>query len=140
MHVIKKVSYNINESNLNQMKEVKEPVQIGDEFTADFMMNKNGGKPICQIDGMFCFIDNKVKDFVTPSSTWLVAITAIYSTYMVVKPLMKVRTPKENSIIVQEKMDTLRTNSLVSHKSNHPKTVKGYQYKSFSELKKEKGV
>lgn len=112
---------------------MKEPYQIGDEFTVDFMLNKKGGKPICRIDGIVCFIDNKVRDFVTPSSTWVVAITGIQENCMVVRPLMKVRTPKENVALVSQKITELQKQKTI--KVRTPKLKKGYQYKSFVELK-----
>jgi hypothetical protein len=115
------------------MKKVE--ICIGDEFTVDFLINRNGGKPICRIDGMIGFIDKSVKDFVTPSSSWVVSVTGIADSFLWVKPLLKVRTPKENQVIFEEKLKNF-------HKEKTPRSriQKEYQFKSFAELKAEKEV
>ena len=117
----------------------KQPISIGDEFTVDFIINRNGGKPICRIDGVVGFIDKSVKDFVTPSSTWIVQVSGIADTFVWVKPLLKVRTPKENAVILNEKTAELKRKAAEMFPINkHPKSKSGYQYKSFAELKAEK--
>jgi hypothetical protein len=120
------------------MKKVE--ICVGDEFTVDFMLNRNGGKPVCRIEGMVGFLDKSVKDFVTPSSTWVVSVTRIAETFVLVKPLYKVRSPKENQVILQEKLDSLQSklDSLRIPKLKKAMEKNGYQYKSFAELKAEK--
>jgi hypothetical protein len=114
----------------------KQPINIGDEFTVDFMINRNGGKPICRIDGVVGFIDKTVKDFVTPSSSWVVSVTGIAASFVWVKPLLKVRTPKENNTLLQQKIEELKQMKMPLIR--HEVKPKGYQYKSFAELKAEK--
>jgi predicted RNA-binding protein with TRAM domain len=116
----------------------KKPIEIGDEFTVDFIKNQKGGKPICRIEGIVCFLDNSIKDFVTPCSSWVVTITHINEKCMVVKPLLKIRTPKENQVIFNERIESLRTDSLRTHKANTSKVIKGHQYMSFAELQEER--
>jgi hypothetical protein len=120
---------------------MKLPICIGDEFTVDFMINRNGGKPVCRIEGMIGFIDKSVKDFVTPSSSWVVAVTGIADTFLWVKPLLKVRTPKENQAILAEKTEELKRKSEKMFPFNkHLKTKSGFQYLSFAELKAEREI
>jgi predicted RNA-binding protein with TRAM domain len=123
----------LNESVMKKEFVPEKPIEIGDEFTVDFIKNTRGGKPICRIRGMVCFLDNTVKDFVTPCSTWMVQVVAIHDTCMIVKPLYKVRTPKENEVILKEKLALLKPVKTEKHKE-----VKGHQYMSFAELKSEK--
>lgn len=113
------------------MKKEKVEVIAGSEFTVDFTLNRNGGKPVCRVEGIIGFIDGSVKDFVTPSSTWIVSVESIHEKYVTVKPLLKIRTAKDNSILIAAKIATL-----VPPKKERVKIKKNYQYKSFAELQK----
>lgn len=111
---------------------MKKQIEVGEEFTVDFMINRNGGKPVCRIDGIVGFIDKSTKDFVTPSSTWMVSVTAVFDSFVYVKPLVKIRTPKENGQITKDMLSKLKSEH--TSKQVKVKIKKGYQYKSFAEL------
>lgn len=103
---------------------------VGEEFTVDFMKNSHGGKPVCRIDGIICFIDSSIREFINPASSWVVSIVSIHEKYMNIKPLLKVRTAKEN----KEVYDNL-ISKLTSAKKAKIKVAKKYPYRSFAELK-----
>jgi len=117
------------------MKKIE--INVGDEFPVDFMKNHNGGKPVCRIEGIVCFIDRNVKELITPTSSWIVAIEAIYPTFMTVKPLYKTRTAKDNAILMESELALLKATQEENKKPKHFKTTSKYLYKSFAELKQE---
>jgi hypothetical protein len=107
-------------------------IVVGDEVAVEFMKNKRGGKPICRIDGIVGFINNKERSFVAPCSTWMVRIDEIKEMCLVVTPLYKTKSAKENLDELAAKLNSLRMPKL--KKEMHKK---GYQYRSFAELKKD---
>lgn len=114
----------------------KLPMNVGDEFTVDFIKNQRGGKPICRIEGIIGFISNKEKSFVAPCSSWTVRIDEIKESCLIVTPLLKMHTAKENIDNTNEMLEKLKS----THTPKQAKVAikKGYQYKSFAELKAEK--
>lgn len=104
-------------------------IKVNDEITVEFIKNKRGGKPICRIDGIVGFINNKERSFVAPCSTWIVRIDEVKDHCMIVTPLIKTKTAKENIDEFSKRLDSLRIPKL---KKNMTKA--GYQYKSFAEL------
>jgi hypothetical protein len=109
---------------------MKKVISVGDEFTVDFVKNQKGGKPICRIEGIVCFIDSSERSFVAPCSSWVVCVKEIRDNFLIVTPLMKVRTAKENEQELQEKLEALRVK-----KEKKTRQKSGYQYKSFQEIK-----
>ena len=116
------------------MKEKKKKVviQIGDEFTVDFFRNQSGGKAICRIEGIVSFIDDSYTQFVHPGSSWIVQVTVIKPKTLIVLPLVKVRTAKENFALVETKLEEFKK---VPEKK--VKTKNTFIYKSRQELNKE---
>ena len=114
----------------------KQIINIGDEFVVDFIKNKNGGKPICRIDGIVGFIDPKERSFVASCSSWTVAVKEIRETCLIVTPLLKMKPAKENIQELSQRIDSLRQHTVKTVK--HVKEKLGYQYKSFQELKDER--
>jgi len=110
-------------------------IVVGDEIAVEFIKNQRGGKPICRVDGIVGFINNKERSFVAPCSTWMVRIDEIKEMCLVVTPLYKTKSAKENLAELSAKLDSLRMPKL---KKNMTKA--GYQYKSFAELQKAKIV
>jgi len=111
-------------------KETIIPPKVGDILTVDFIKNQNGGRPICRINGMVYFIDKAVtKSLVVPMSSWLVEIESIHERSGTVTPIERVRTVKDNEILMQVKLA-----ALVPPKKERAKIVKTYQYRSFAEL------
>lgn len=74
----------------------KNEITLGQEFTVEFIKNKNGGKPICRIDGKIGVINSLVKSFVVPLSSWIVRIDQIHENFLVITPLVKTKSAKEN--------------------------------------------
>lgn len=109
---------------------MKTVICVGDEFQVDFIKNQNGGKPICRVEGMVCFLDRAEKTFVAPCSSWIVRIKEINDRFCVVTPLVKTHTAKERIVDFHEKIESLRP-----VKKDKQKPVKGYMYKSFAELR-----
>ena len=114
----------------------KDVISVGDEFTVDFIKNKRGGKPICRINGMVGFIDNAERSFVAPCSSWIVQVTAVKESCLVVKPLLKMKAAKEN--IQELNMKVAELSEKLKKASKLPKVKSGYMYKSFAELQAEK--
>lgn len=112
----------------------KEVINVGDEFTVDFIKNQTGGKPICRIDGFVCFIHPKERSFVAPCSRWMVKVTEIKENYMIVLPLVKIRMAKENIEDLTAKIASLQT----PKKERIAHVKKEFVYKSFAQLRKEK--
>lgn len=110
---------------------MKTEIKIDDEFTVDFMKNEKGGLPVCKVEGIVGFIGKGNLSFVVPCSTWIVQVKQIEEKYLLVKPLIKVRSPKENELIFAEKLDALR-----GTKQPRKREHKSFLYKSFQELKK----
>lgn len=108
---------------------MKTQINVGDEFQVDFIKNQNGGKPICRIEGMICFLDRSEKTFVAPCSSWMVAVKEVNERFCIVTPLIKTHTAKERIEDFQTKLDALRP-----VKKEKTKQSKGYMYKSFAEL------
>lgn len=113
------------------MKKEKVVIEIGNEFTIDFMKNNQGGKPVGRIDGVVCFIDKSSRDFVTPTSSWICSVISLHDSFITVKPLLQVRTAKDNKILYESKLEVLKTQHL---KKKRVKVVKNYQYRTFAEL------
>ena len=113
---------------------MKKQIEVGDEHTVDFMKNANGGRPVCRIEGIVAFINKDVKSFVVPCTTWMVKVVSIYEKHLIVEPLVKVRSSKENDVIMTEKLNGIRTNT---NSSKRVKPKNFYPYKSFSELKQQ---
>jgi len=111
----------------------KTEIVINDEFTVDFIKNDRGGKPVCRIDGKVAFIDNSVRSFVAPCSTWMVRVLTVSEKHLTVEPLVKVRTPKENEDLLKAKVAELKP----APKAKKQKVQKHFQYKTFQELKAE---
>lgn len=74
----------------------KDEIKVNDEFAVEFIKNKNGGKPVCRINGIVGVINNNVKSFVVPLSTWIVKVDQIHEKFVVVTPLVKTKSAKEN--------------------------------------------
>lgn len=116
------------------MKKEKKPLAIDDEFTVDFIKNEKGGKPICRVEGKVAFIDNSVKSFVAPCSTWIVRVLKITENFLTVEPLVKIRTPKENQVIFERGITLIREKNS-SHREKCGKIKKHFKYLTFQELK-----
>jgi len=114
------------------MENEKVVIAVGEEFTVDFQKNQNGGKPVCRIDGMVCFIENSCKDLITPSSSWMVAIVAIHEKHMIIKPIYRVRTAKEN----HERLNLLIAAFQPVVKDTKVKVTVSYPYRTANEIKK----
>lgn len=109
---------------------MKKVININDEFTVDFLKNNNGGKPVCRIEGVVSFIDKNCQSFVAPCSTWIVRVISVQENFLTVEPLIKVRTPRENEQILQNKIKSLKP-----VKKEREKVKNNYQYRSFQELR-----
>jgi len=112
---------------------MKKEIKVGDIETVDFIKNEKGGKPICRINGRVAFIDNNVKSFVAPCSTWVVEVSIVNEKVLCVVPLFKERSAKENQVIIDAKLQELRP----APKERKKKTPTHTQYKSFQEIKQE---
>lgn len=110
---------------------MKKEIKVGDIETVDFIKNEKGGKPVCRINGRVAFIDNKVKSFVAPCSTWVVEVSVVNEKVLCVVPLFKERTAKQNQVIFKEKLQELKQ----MPKQHKKKEQKVGQYLSFQELK-----
>lgn len=109
------------------MKKIE--IKVDDEFTVDFTKNLNGGSPVGRIEGMVAFIDKAVRSFVVPNSTWIVRVVSVHDTFLTIEPLIRIRTVKDNEILIAAKVA-----ALIPPKKERTKTKKGYQYKTFAEL------
>lgn len=111
------------------MKTTKIVPIIGEEYSCDFQRNSHGGKAVGRIEGIVSFIDRKSKDFVAPGSTWKVAITGLYDKYVTVMPLYEMATPKENQMLLENKIAILKVQQ---YKTKHEKPVRSFT--SFQQL------
>lgn len=111
---------------------MKKEINVGDVETVDFIKNEKGGKPICRINGRVAFIDNSVKSFVAPCSSWVVEVSVCNDRVLCVIPLFKARTAKENQMLFDEKVKALKAPT-----KKREKHTRSFPYKSFQELKKE---
>jgi sialic acid synthase SpsE len=109
---------------------MKKQILISDEFTVDFLPNRNSGRPVCRIEGIVCFLDSKDSTFVSPMSTWIVSVSKIADKFMTVVPLIEMHTRKDNEILLAAKIEALKP---VKKERKRVKT--NYRYMSFSELK-----
>ena len=119
------------------MKKEKIAIDLDDEFTVDFFKNERGiGRPICKVEGIVGFIDDSFKEFVAPGSTWIVKVVCIKPKTLIVSPIIKIRTPKENFAIMAKKVEELK-----APKKKKEKVKKTFQYLSkqeFQQLKTQK--
>lgn len=110
------------------MKKVE--TKVGDELAVDFTKNEKGGKPVCRVNGIIGFIANETDGTILPGSTWMVKVVAVNEKTVVVYPLIKVRSAKDNYELMEAKLRTL-----IPEKKARNKVKKGYQYLSHNELK-----
>lgn len=111
---------------------MKKEIYISEEFTVDFIKNNNGGKPVGRINGIVAFIDYKCSLIVVPGSTWIVRVVSIHDTFLVIEPLVKVRSPKENNEILAKKIMELKP-----VKKPRNKVKNNYQYCTAQQLKEQ---
>ena len=115
------------------MKKEQIIIELEDEFTVDFVKNERGfGKAICRIEGIVSFIDDSCTQFIHPGSSWIVQVKVIKPKTLIVLPLVKVHTAKENFALVESKLEELKK---VPEKK--VKTKKTFIYKSRQELNQE---
>jgi len=107
-------------------------LNVGDEFTVDFVPNRNGGKPVCRIEGVVAFIDKKCRGFVAPESSWIVRIVSIFDRFITVEPLVLVRTPYDNKILMDAKLMAVVANQ---HEPKHQKVAKVFLYRTAQEIR-----
>lgn len=119
------------------MKKEQIIIELEDEFTVDFVKNERGfGKAICRIEGIVGFLEDPCPVFVAPGSTWIVKVIEIKPKTLIVSPIIKIRTPKENFAIMAKKVEELK-----APKKKKEKVKKTFQYLSkqeFQQLKTQK--
>jgi len=108
----------------------KKVIVPGDEFTVDFIKNEKGGRPICRVEGIVSFLNDNHRSFIAPGSSWIVRVDLVKDKTLVVTPLVKVATPKENAITLKEKIESLKP-----EKKERVKEHRTFQYYSKQELK-----
>lgn len=113
------------------MKKTVEILKVNQECFADFVKNSKGkGKPVARIEGIVAFIDDSVKTFIAPGSTWMVRIVDVHEKHLIVEPIIKIRTPKQNDILLREKLQ-----QFAKKKEKQKKQKKVFQYMSANEKK-----
>jgi len=112
------------------MKKFNEAPVVGDEITVDFIKNQNGGRPVCRVNQMVGFIEKSSKEFVAPGSSWIIRVASVHPKYVTVDLLIKVRTPKDNAILMESKLMVIK---LQQHKPKHVQPKRSYQYLSAQE-------
>jgi len=111
------------------MSKEKKEIMIGDEFTVEFIKSEKPGLPICRCDGMVGFIDKAEKGIFIPGQTWVVSIVKVFDKFLIVKPLLKMTSRKDNQKDFQAKLDFFKKD-----KRERVKVKRNYAYQSKQEL------
>jgi len=87
----------------------KEPIKEGDFVTAEFIKNQRPGrKPIIIVDGMIGFVSREYKgEFLQEHSVWQLEVTEVKENILVVMPVQKIKTPKQNLKEIDANMKVL---------------------------------
>lgn len=93
----------------------KKEIRVGDVFTADFIRNRKGGKPICRLDGIVGFISDNEVTFCAPGSTWIVEVCKVNNHCVEVTLIEEVRTPKENDLLLRQKLKEIAKQESLKH-------------------------
>ena len=112
------------------MKKEQIIIELEDEFTVDFVKNERGfGKAICRIEGIVGFLEDPCPVFVAPGSTWIVKVIEIKPKTLIVSPIIKLRSPKENYEIISKKLEGLKAPKIKKEKEK-----KRYRFLTKQEL------
>ncbi len=104
-------------------------IEVGDEFTVDILVSERNGSLITRINGIVTFLEVG-SDVVAPASTWVVRIIEIHKAFMKAETLVKIRTARQNLLLLQEKIKQFEKLKQPHKRKEAPK----YQYKTKNQL------
>lgn len=95
-------------------------VRVGDVHVVDFVKNRNGGKPVCRVEGIVGFIyDDDIHPFCCPGSTWIVEVVKVKEKNVEVMLVDKVRSPRENERLLRQKLKEIAKQEREKHEMLH---------------------
>lgn len=96
-------------------------VNLGDEYTVEFIANRNNGKPVALINRMISFISKTDKEDIKVGESWIVRVDEIKEKCLIITPLTIVKTSEQMESIKSDMISKLPFQKAKNQRNRKPK-------------------